>query len=245
MAVSSPKAHMRSWCTPVRSTAKSTNLKWSMEQSHMAQHRDPQPSTTETPAPPLLRGPGGGPGQRFTGEIKRAKDTRGTVMRIWGYLRQQRATLLLTVVIVVATSILTLLGPYLLGRAIDGYILQHNLPGLLRICLVMLVVYSLNSLLTWLQSYIMAGAAQRTVRDIRNDLFERLQTLPLRFFDGRAHGELMSRLTNDVENINQVLSDSVTQIVSGVLTAVGVAVTMVLINPRLTAISLISISVMT
>src|SRR3712207_2756243 len=143
---------------------------------------------------------------------------------------------------VVATSGLTLLGPYLMGLAIDSYILRGDLPGLWPILIWMLAIYVLTSLLTWLQSYIMAGAAQRTVRDIRNDLFERLQSLPLRFFDKRPHGELMSRLTNDVEQLNQVLADSVTQIVSGVLTAVGVAVAMFVINPRLTVVSLVSVA---
>ena len=210
----------------------------------MAQHNAARGAMTEQAPPPILgRGPGG-PGQRF-GEIKRAKDTRGTIRRIWGYLRQQRAALTVTALMVVVTSGLTLLGPYLMGLAIDTYILRGDLRGLLRIVLWMLVIYVLTSLLTWLQGYIMAGAAQRTVRDIRKDLFERLQSLPLRFFDKRPHGDVMSRLTNDVENINLVLADSVTQIVSGVLTAVGVAIAMFVINPRLTVISLLSISGMT
>lgn len=209
----------------------------------MAQGKTPGDTTEQ--APPILGRGFGGPGQRFTGEIKRAKDTRGTVRRIWGYLRQQRAALILTALMVVVTSGLTVLGPYLLGLAIDTYILRGDLAGLLRIILWMSAVYALTSLLTWLQSYIMAGAAQRTVRDIRNDLFGHLQSLPLRFFDRRPHGEVMSRLTNDVENINLVLADSVTQIISGVLTAVGVAVVMLVINPRLALISLVTISLMT
>jgi len=79
-----------------------------------------------------------------------------------------------------------------------------------------------DSLLTWLQSYVMAGASQRTVRDIRNDLFASSRRYRLRFFDQRAHGDLMSRLTNDVENVNQVLADGVVQVVSGVLSMIGV-----------------------
>ena len=88
----------------------------------------------------------------------------------------------------------------------------------------------------------MAGAAQRTVRDIRNDLFAKLQALPLRFFDQRAHGDLMSRLTNDVENINQVLADGVDQLIAGVLSMVGVAAVMLWINPRLALVSLLAIT---
>lgn len=210
----------------------------------MAQHNASQSRSNDQAPPPILgRGPGG-PG-RFTTEVKRAKDTRGTVRRIWTYLRRQRAALISTALIVIATTGLTLTGPYLLGLAIDEYILKNNLPGLFRLLMLMLAIYALTSVLTWVQTYIMAAASQQTVRDIRNDLFERLQSLPLRFFDQRAHGDLMSRLTNDVENINLVLSDSVTQIVSGVLSAFGVAAIMLWLNPRLTAVSLISISLMT
>jgi ATP-binding cassette subfamily B protein len=145
----------------------------------------------------------------------------------------------------VVTTALNVLGPYLLGLAIDGYVLTHNLPGLAWICGLMLAAYALNSLLTWLQSYVMAGAAQRTIRDLRADLFEKLQSLPLRFFDQRAHGDLMSRLTNDIENVNQVLADGIVQIVSGILTMIGVAVAMLVINPFLALVSILSITLMT
>ena len=190
--------------------------------------------------PPHLLGRHG-PGQRFTGKIERPRNTLGTLQRLWGYLRRQRASLILTAAAVVVAAGSNLLGPYLLARAIDRYMHNHDIPGLGRICLLMFGVYMATSLLTWVQSYVMAGAAQRTVRDIRSDLFTRLQQLPLQFFDQRAHGDLMSRLTNDVENINMVLSDSVTQIVSGILSMVGVTVVMFCMNVRLAAISILTI----
>ncbi|NIO43597.1 MAG: multidrug ABC transporter ATP-binding protein, partial [Burkholderiales bacterium] len=90
---------------------------------------------------------------RGSGKVERAKDTRGTVLRLWGYLRRQRAALIATALIVVVTTGLNLLGPLLLGKAIDDYILPGDLPGLARICLLMLGVYALSSLLTWLQAY--------------------------------------------------------------------------------------------
>lgn len=197
--------------------------------------------------PPIfgnLPGGGGGPSQRFTQEKKRAKDARGTILRIWHYLRKQRLALIITGLSVVVTTGATLLGTYLLGRAIDGFILKGDMSGLFGLCLLMLGIYALNSVLTWLQSFLMAGAAQRTVRDLRNDLFGRLQVLPLRTFDTRAHGDLMSRLTNDVENINLVLSDVVTQIVSALLTSIGVIIAMLAINPLLTVICLTTITSM-
>lgn len=192
--------------------------------------------------PPLL---GRGPRGPHLGEVARANDTRGTIRRIWGYLRRQRAALITTVVLVAASTILNLLGPYLLTRAIDRYILRGDLPGLARIALLMLAVYAASSLLTWLQSYVMAGAAGRTVRDIRADLFARTQTLPLRYFDRHAHGDLLSRLTNDVEQINMVLTESAARLISGVLGMVGVAVAMFWINPRLALVSIVSVTVLT
>ena len=81
----------------------------------------------------------------------------------------------------------------------------------------MVVAYVWRRSFTWLQTYVMAGVAQQTVRDMRNDLFAKLQTLSLRFFDQRTHGELMSRLTNDMDNINMVLTESVTQLIASLL----------------------------
>ena len=177
-----------------------------------------QRSQSPVEPPQLLGRMGGGP--RQFGKVEHAKDRRGTIRRLWGYLKHQRNALILTAAMVVVTTALNVLGPYLLGLAIDKYVLTHDLPGLAWICLLMLAAYALNALLTWLQSYVMAGAAQRTIRDLRADLFKKLQSLPLRFFDQRAHGDLMSRLTNDIENVNQVLADGIVQIVSGVLSMI-------------------------
>ena len=199
---------------------------------------------TRPDMPPLL-GPVGPGRAGVPGKIERAKDRKGTIRRIWGYLEKQRVALIGTVVMVIATSVLNLLGPFLLSRAIDRYIVPHDLPGLRRIAVLMLVVYATSALLTWLQSYVMAGASQRTVRDLRRDLFTRLQELPLPFFDRRPHGDLMSRLTNDVENVSQVLSDSVTQIVSGLLGMVGGGIAMFWLNPRLAVVTIITIATMT
>ena len=193
--------------------------------------------------PPPILGRMGGPGvMRTPGKVEKARNVRGTVRRLFDYLRRQRAALIVTAILVIVSTGLNVVLPFLLGQAIDQYVIPGDLPGLARLGMVMLVLYALNSALTWLQSYIMAAASQRTVRDLRNDLFGRLQNLPLRFFDQRQHGDLMSRLTNDVESINQVLSDGIVQIVSGVLSMLGVAVVMLSVNPLLGAIS-ISVSV--
>ncbi|MGN6482779.1 MAG: ABC transporter ATP-binding protein [Thermomicrobiales bacterium] len=178
------------------------------------------------------RGPGG-PAGRFMGEKRRAKDTRGTTLRIWGYLRRRKGALSLAAVLIVITTGLSLVGPYLMGKVIDDAIVHGDLGKLERLVLTLIGVYAASSVLTWAQAWVRAGVAQSALFDIRTDLFDRLQVLELRFFDERPHGETMSRLTNDVDNINQVLTESVTQIVSGVLTAIGVIVLMLVINPIL------------
>ncbi len=136
-------------------------------------------------------------------EPEKSKNTRGTLLRLWGYLQRQSWVLAGSAVLVVITSIVGLLGPYLMGKAIDTYIDHGDLAGLARLLGLMIVTYIVAAAGTWLQTYILVGVAQRAVRDMRKDLFARLQTLPVRFFDQRAHGDLMSRLTNDVENIQQ------------------------------------------
>ena len=187
---------------------------------------------------PHIAGRGGHGGHTPKGE--KPKNALVTLRRLWGYLRRQKSALLITAVMVAATVGLDLLGPILLGRAIDSHIVPRDLPGLWRILALMLGVYASSALLNYLQNFVMAGAAQRTMRDIRGDLFNKLQHLPLSFFDKRIHGELMARLTSDVESINQVLSNSVTQIVAGCLSTVGVAIAMFIIDPRLAAASMSS-----
>jgi ATP-binding cassette subfamily B protein len=176
------------------------------------------------------------------GEKVRPRSARKTLLRIWAYVRQQRLSLIICTIMLVGIVGLTIAGPYLLGVAIDDEILEGDMPGLTRIALIMLGTYGGTALLQWAQAYIMTSVAQQAVRQIRKDLFEKLQTLPLSSYDKRPHGDLMSRLTNDVDNINVVLTDSLAQLVTGLLTGVGVAVAMFLINPWLALIA-ISITV--
>jgi ATP-binding cassette subfamily B multidrug efflux pump len=207
-------------------------------------------------SPPIMRrdgpgsppgfgpGRGGPPGIPVMGGMGQAQDVQGTMRRLWGYLKRQKWLLISIVALVALSSGLALLGPYLMGIAIDTYILAGDLPGLARTALLMIGAYGASSLATWLQLYVMASVAQRTVRDIRNDLFAKLQTLSLRFFDRHTHGELMSRLSNDVENISNVLNQGVTQFISSVLSVAGVVVVMCLINWRLALVSLVTVPLM-
>ena len=172
------------------------------------------------------------------------QNTRATILRLWDYLKLQKNALILSVVLVIFSILLGLLGPYLMGVALDRYIAIGDLPGLAKIAIFMLAIYLVSAATQWFQALIMVSISQHTVHQMRKVLFARMQILPLRFFDQHAHGDLMSRLTNDVENISMVLGDSLSQAMSSVLTLVGTAIMMLALNWRLALISLLTIPLM-
>jgi ATP-binding cassette, subfamily B, multidrug efflux pump len=184
-------------------------------------------------------------GRRARRARERPRHTVEALLRMWSYLRRQRALLVITGCLVACVVGLDLCGPLLLRRAIDRHIVPRELDGLAQLLLLMLGVYACSAALNLLQSHVMAAAAQRTMRDIRADLFGKLQHLPLEFFDRRVHGELMARLTSDVESINQVLSNSVSQLVAGGLTTLAIAVTMLILHPVLGALAVFTVASLT
>jgi ATP-binding cassette subfamily B protein len=194
--------------------------------------------------PDIRIGPGRPPGIPGTGGPG-AHDAQATLLRLWRYLQRQRWALVAVVVMVVGSTLLNLVGPYLMGVAIDDYILVGDLDGLAGIAALMIASFVGLSILTWGQSILMVRVAQHTARELRQDVFARLQTLPLRFFDQRASGDLMSRVTNDVENVNTVLSESATSFLSSLLTLIGVVAMMLALNLPLALLSLIVVPAMT
>ncbi|MBN2146296.1 MAG: ABC transporter ATP-binding protein [Anaerolineales bacterium] len=180
-----------------------------------------------------------GPPMAFLQDAPKSKNTRGVLRRLWAYLERQRWVLIGTALLVIITSIVDLLGPFLMGLAIDAYISKADLAGLARLLGWMGLSYLLAASGTWLQTYLMVGVAQRAVRDMRTDLFAHLQTLPLRYFDQHAHGDIMSRLTNDMENISNILATNASQLLSNVLGLIGVIIIMFMINVPLAIVSLV------
>jgi ATP-binding cassette subfamily B multidrug efflux pump len=186
-----------------------------------------------------------GPGGRHRGAtIEKARDVRGVLHRLLATLRPYRWALAGAFILVVVSTVLDLLEPFLMGLAIDRFIAAGDLAGLLRITLIMLGAY----LGAWLakvgQGVVMARVSQKAMRSLRRDLFEHVQTLSLGFFDRHPHGELMSRLTNDMDAISRVLSQNVTDLFAGLLTLVGVLVMMFAINFWLALGSMIVFPVM-
>ena len=178
------------------------------------------------------------------GRGKKPKNTAGTARGLWRYLRHYARGLYGVAGLVALSTIFGIAGPWLMGRAIDGPILSGDLPLLADIVLVMASVYLVNAATNWFHAIMMVGISQKTLRDLRRDLFSRLQALSLRFFDRNPHGELMSRVANDVENINNVLSQSVTQAIASILTVVFVTAMMLVLNWRLALVAMITLPVM-
>ncbi|MDR6554387.1 ABC transporter ATP-binding protein [Paenibacillus qinlingensis] len=173
----------------------------------------------------------------------RAKNIGATLLRMWGYLRLQRAGLLTVAILTVLGSGLALVGPYLIGRAIDDYIIPRDKNGLLGLCLLLLSCYVISGAASWIQSYLIAGVSQRTVWQMRQDLFRHLHKLPISYFDKTSHGELMSRTTNDVDNVATTLSQNLTQIMASIIMIVGSLIMMLILNIWLTLIALITVPI--
>lgn len=175
---------------------------------------------------------------------KRPDDIKGTVKRIWNYLSVQKGLLTVVFFLVLMSSVFGLLGPYLTSVAIDDYLVKGDLSGLIPLLLLLIGIYFSQSIVTFLQNYWMIGIAQKTVMYMRKDLFHHFQRLPIPYFDKKTHGELMSRLTNDIENVSKTLNSSVIQIISSILTLIGTVAIMIWLSPLLTLITFTIIPIM-
>ncbi|HNS34784.1 MAG: ABC transporter ATP-binding protein [Mesotoga sp.] len=199
----------------------------------------PEEKKATQPEVTMPAGPGrGGPGAGRARPVQKPKNSKQTVLRLVGYFRNEKRGLILAIAFTILATGASVFGPFLLGVAIDKYMLVGDMAGLAMISIVMAAVYISSSFFLWLQGYTMVGVAQRSIRRLRQDLFDKFQTLPVKFFDTKPHGELMSRLTNDINNISHTLSESVTQLVSSLLTLVGIVVIMFFLNPILALVAM-------
>lgn len=175
---------------------------------------------------------------------KRAEDWKGTLLRIWHYLARRKRALYVVIFMILISSILALAGPFVVGMSIDQVVYDGDTSGLIPVLMFLAIIYLFHSLSVFLQHFLMVRVAQDTVYRLRTDLFHHLHKLPIGFFDKRRHGELMSRVTNDMDNVSNTLNSSVIQIFASVLTLAGTLTVMLYLSPLLTLISLVIVPMM-
>jgi ATP-binding cassette, subfamily B, multidrug efflux pump len=188
--------------------------------------------------PPVRRGPA------HPGKIEKAKDPRQALLRLLPFLAPYKVSIAFVIVLVVIYTLLGLAGPYLMGQAIDGFIATKDPVGLARIALLMMAVYLLSAGAETSSNWIMARVSQSALKTVRRDLFNHLQFLPLKYFDNHPAGELMSRLTNDIDAINQAVSQNVVALVASVLSLGGILVAMFVLNFWLALASIFVVPIM-
>ncbi len=204
----------------------------------MSNHSPSSQQTTSTIRAAMGRGP------MQPGRIEKAGDPRRALVRLTMYLRPYKSTLAVVMVFVLAYISLGLLEPYLIGRAIDKYISVRQINGLSGLALLLLSAYVLDNGFQAASSWLMARISQDALRRLRHDLFRHLQKLSIHFFDGHTAGELMSRLTNDIEAINQAVSQNVVSLFASVLSLIGIVIAMFILNPWLALAALLVLPIM-
>jgi len=197
-------------------------------------------------------GPFGGHGM-MAGPAEKPKNMKASFKRLLGYLKPRMVQLIVVLVMAVGSTVFSILSPKILGHAttklFEGIMAKtRHVPGaaidfpyILQIVLTVGALYVVSAVFGYIQQFVMAGVAQKTVYAMRRDVNEKLSRLPLSFYDARTHGEILSRVTNDVDNIANTLQQSLTQIISSVVTMVGILVMMLTISPLLTLITIVVI----
>ena len=187
--------------------------------------------------------PRGGHGHGGHG-FQRPKDMKGTFRKLMHYVGRYKGSLVLVAVCLIVSSGASVATSYLLKPLLNDYIIPGDFPGLFRMLLLMGGLFALSSLCSYAYARIMVHVAQHTVAALRQDLFDRLQQLPISYYDRHQSGDLMSRFTNDIDTISEMLNSSFASIISNVLTFVGTVVMMIVLNPWLTLITFLFLGLM-
>lgn len=178
------------------------------------------------------------------GRIEKAKNPKQALLRLTLYLKPYGFSLFLVILFVLIYTLLGLAGPYLMGQAIDKFIGGKDIAGLVRTSILMIAAYILSNAFNLAANWIMARISQYALKELRRDLFTHLQTLSMNFFDTNPAGGLMSRLTNDIDAINQAVSQNVTSLVASILSMGGIVIAMFILNPWLALASLLVVPIM-
>jgi len=171
----------------------------------------------------------------------RPKNFAKTVLRLMGYFRQDWPQLVIIFALSLAAAAAALIGPFFIGRIIDGLTAPEDVPELAFIFLFLPILYAWDALANFFQTWVVAGASQKLVKNLRGLLFKHLQSLPIKFFDSHMHGELMSRLSNDTDNIAGILGTALVSLTSIAITLTGVLIMMLWLSPTMTFFALVSV----
>lgn len=172
--------------------------------------------------------------------VEKAKDKKGTLKRLIAYFAAEKAMIIGLLAAVIVVVICSVYAPKLQSNAID-IIASGRFKELTPILITMVIVYIIHSICTFLQTKISAVLSQNIVKKMREDLFRHIVNLPVRYLDSNSHGDIMSRMTNDIENISTTVSQSLSSMFSGVLTIIGTVIMMTVLCPQLALLSCVTV----
>lgn len=209
-------------------------------------------TTSQKPGGP---GPGGGFGFRggIGMPVQKAKDFKGTLKRLISYLKPHKLHLFAVLITAIISTVFSIVSPKIMGKAttklFEGLMLKFkgvsgakiDFDYIGHIIILLIGLYILSAIFAYIQQFIMAGVAQKTVFNLRKEVDEKLNRLPLKYFDSRTHGEILSRAVNDVDNISTTLQQSLTQLITSIVTIIGVIVMMLSISPLMTLIVVVTL----
>ena len=201
---------------------------------------------------PRRRGPmGGGHGRMGTGE--KAKDFKGTMKKLFTYLSEYKIGIFFVMIFAIGSTIFNIVGPKILGKATTEIFkgLVGKVSGgsgidftkIGKILLTLLCLYVISACFSFIQGYIMTGVSQKLTYRMRKEISEKINRMPMNYFDTTTHGEVLSRVTNDVDTLSQSLNQSATQMITSVTTIIGVLIMMISISPLMTVIALLILPV--
>lgn len=198
--------------------------------------------------PGAAMGRGGGPMAMMKGE--KARNFKGTMKKLISYLGPYKLSILIVLIFAVGSTVFSIVGPKILGKATTKLFegVMQTIAGtgtgidfgyIGGILLTVLVLYATSALFSYIQGWIMSGVSVKITYQFRKDILAKINRMPLRYFDGTNHGEVLSRMTNDVDTVNQTLSQSLSQMITSVVTVLGVLVMMLTISWQMTLVALL------
>lgn len=209
------------------------------------------PNNENKKRPPMGGGHGHGHGM---GGGEKAKDFKGTMKNLFEYLKPYRLSMLVVIIFAIGSATFSIVGPKVLGKAttkifeglmnkVSGNSLGMDFDYIGKILLILLGLYVISAIFSYIQGFIMSGISQKVSYNLRKAISEKINRMPLKYFDSKTHGEVLSRVTNDIDTLSQNLNQSLSQVISSTTTIIGVLIMMLSISVQMTLVSLIMLPI--